>query len=333
MLEHGGAIGAAAARYGIPETDWLDLSTGINPQGWPVPALPAAVWRRLPEANDGLERLAADYYGSDQLLPTAGSQAAIQALPALRPPCRIGVLNPSYAEHAHAWRRQGHQVEALSAEVIDETVDRLDVLVVINPNNPTGMRFSTNTLLDWRMRLAERGGWLVVDEAFMDTTPQYSVVPHAGLPGLVILRSLGKFFGLAGVRIGFVLAQPELRKRLQEHLGPWSVNGPGRWVAAQALADCAWQEATRARLRSDSGRLMGLLARQGLRVTGGTALFQWLLHPAAGFFQDALARRGILVRRFDNPSGLRLGLPATEHDWRRLDLALAGVRAERLQAG
>lgn len=330
MLEHGGAIGAAAARYGIALEDWLDLSTGINPHGWPVPAVPADIWRRLPETSDGLQRAAADYYGSDQLLSVAGSQAAIQALPVLRPLCRVGVLNPGYAEHAHAWHRQGHQVEALPAEMIEERVDRLDVLVVINPNNPTGVRFARDSLLAWRRRLAERGGWLVVDEAFMDATPQDSLAGHAGLPGLVILRSLGKFFGLAGARVGFVFAERELRVRLQEHLGPWTVSGPGRWVAARALADVGWQEAMRTHLRRDSNRLAALLGRQGLRVAGGTALFQWLTRPDAGFFQDALARRGILVRRFNDPPSLRLGLPAMEADWRRLELAMAGVRAERL---
>lgn len=330
MLEHGGAIGAAAARYGIAVEDWLDLSTGINSQGWPVPTVPADIWRRLPETNDGLHRVAADYYGSDQLLSVAGSQAVIQALPALRPPCRVGVLNPSYAEHAHAWRRWGHQVEVLPSEAIPETVNRLDVLVVINPNNPTGMRFDPDILLDWHKHLAERGGWLVVDEAFMDATPQASIVAYAGLPGLVILRSLGKFFGLAGARIGFAFAEAEWRARLQEYLGPWTVNGPGRWVAAQALADFAWQEGARARLRRDSDRLTALLGRQGLTVAGGTALFQWSTQPDAEFFQDALARRGILVRRFNDPPSLRLGLPSREADWRRLELAMAGVRAERL---
>ncbi|MDG4552471.1 MAG: threonine-phosphate decarboxylase CobD [Candidatus Contendobacter sp.] len=331
MLEHGGGLRAAAERYGIPLSDWLDLSTGINPNGWPPPPIPATVWRRLPEPDDGLEAAAAAYYGVESLLPVAGSQAAIQALPLLRASGRVGVLNPTYAEHAHAWRRAGHRVEALPAEGLDATVDRLDTLVLVHPNNPTGVRFPLKSLLDWRERLAARGGWLVIDEAFMDATPVESVARHASLPGLVVLRSLGKFFGLAGARVGFVLAEPALLEGLRKQLGPWTVAGPSRWVAMQALADRVWQEETRLGLARSGKRLADLLKRQGLPVVGGTGLFQWAPLPDAEFWRDALARRGILVRRFADPLGLRFGLPDGEPAWRRLELALAGVRAERLR--
>ncbi len=331
MLEHGGGLRAAVARYGIPLSDWLDLSTGINPQGWPVPLVPATVWQRLPEAEDGLEMAAAACYGAESLLPVAGSQAAIQALPLLREPGRVGVLNPSYAEHAHAWRRAGHQVETLVVEGLDAALDRLDALVLVHPNNPTGVRFPPELLLDWRVRLAERGGWLVVDEAFMDATPAASLASHAGLPGLIVLRSLGKFFGLAGARVGFVLAEPAVLERLHEQLGPWTVGGPSRWVAMRALSDHAWQAETRTRLDHAGNRLVDLLNRQQLPVAGGTGLFQWMPLPDAAFWQDALACRGILVRRFTDPPGLRFGLPGGEPAWRRLELALAGARAERLR--
>lgn len=331
MLEHGGARRAAAARYGIPLGDWLDLSTGINPQGWPVPTVPAEVWRRLPEDEDGLESAAAAYYGTESLLPTAGTQAAIQALPLLREPGRVGVLSPSYAEHAHAWRRAGHRLELLPAENVDAAVDRLDALVLVHPNNPTGVRFPLESLLDWRSRLAARGGWLVVDEAFVDVNPAESLAIRAGLPGLIVLRSLGKFFGLAGARVGFVLAEPGLLERLRELLGPWTVSGPSRWVATQALCDRDWQAEARGRLDRAGNRLADLLGRQGLPAAGGTCLFQWAPLPEAAFWQDALARRGILVRRFTDPAGLRFGLPDGEPAWRRLELALAGVRAERLR--
>ena len=331
MLEHGGGLRAAAERYGIPLSDWLDLSTGINPQGWPVPPVPGVVWQRLPEADDGLEAAATAYYGAESLLPVAGSQAAIQALPRLRAPGRVGVLSPSYAEHAHAWRRAGHQVELLPAESLGAAVDRLDALVLVHPNNPTGVRFPPELLLDWRARLAARGGWLVVDEAFMDATPEGSVARYVGLPGLIVLRSLGKFFGLAGARVGFVLAESVVLEGLREQLGPWTVTGPSRWVAMRALSDRAWQAAMRADLDRAGSRLADLLRRQGLPVAGGAGLFQWAPLPDAAFWQDALARRGILIRRFTDPPALRFGLPGGESAWRRLELALAGVRAERLR--
>lgn len=329
MLEHGGALGAAAARYGVPLSDWLDLSTGINPNGWLPPPVPPPIWRRLPEPDDGLEQAAAAYYGTAEVLPVAGSQAAIQALPLLRAAGRVGVVSPTYAEHAHAWRRAGHRVKGLDIGQLAALPDRLDVLVLVNPNNPTGARFPVDWLLDWRKRLAERNGWLVVDEAFADATPAASLAGHVGLPGLIVLRSLGKFFGLAGARVGFVLAAIALREPLRERLGPWTVSGPSRWVAAQALLDRAWQARACLELSAAGQRLKRLLERQGFVVAGGTALFQWVPANDAEFWHEALARCGILVRRFREPEGLRFGLPGTEADWLRLEKALVDIRAER----
>lgn len=323
MLTHGGQRIAAAARYGIPEADWLDLSTGINPVGWPVPALPAEAWRRLPEDNDGLERVAAAYYGSDSLLAVAGSQAAIQALPEMRPYSRVRLLDPAYAEHALAWRGAQHRVAMVDAADIDARIADTDVLVLVNPNNPTGRHFPREQLLGWHDRLVARGGWLVVDEAFMDATPDRSLARDCPRPGLFVLRSVGKFFGLAGARVGFVLGEAAVLARLAERLGPWAVSGPGRWVAREALGDVAWQTATRASLVVARDRLHTLLRRHGLTPDGGCALFQWARTPAAADLHDRLARQGVLVRLFDSPSSLRFGLPGSEAGWQRLEHALA----------
>ncbi|SMF43199.1 threonine-phosphate decarboxylase CobD [Pseudogulbenkiania subflava] len=323
MLDHGGGILAAARRYGIPAQDWLDLSTGLNPHGWPVPEIPARAWQRLPETADGLEAAAAEYYGCEALLPVAGSQPAIQALPRLRPACRVGMLAATYAEHPHAWARNGHEVVRLAQERIDEALDTLDVLLVCNPNNPTGWQASPTQLDAWRARLATRGGWLVVDEAFMDCTPEQSMLPRIGTPGLVVLRSIGKFFGLAGARAGFVFAWPELLARLREELGPWTLSGPARVAVRLALQDREWQAHMRERLETDSARLAGLLAVNGLTPNGGSALFQWLAHPAATALHDFLARHGILIRHFPENGSVRFGLPAGEADWQRLEAALS----------
>ena len=331
---HGGRLRLAAARLGIPLSDWLDLSTGINPRGWPIPALSgrdwASAWSRLPEEDDGLERAAADYYGTDRPLPVAGSQAAIQALPMLRGPSLVGVPAVGYREHAYAWGRAGHRIVALpdGDPTVDGLLDRLDVLVVINPNNPTGQRRSATTLLDWHGRLARRGGWLVVDEAFLDCQPGESLAPHVGVPGLLVLRSLGKFFGLAGARVGFVLTEPGLCDRLRVLLGPWALPGPSRLVAILALQDRAWQAAARGSLPVASARLAGLLARQRLPPQGGTELFQWAPTQDAAALYAALARRSVLVRPFEDPPSLRFGLPADESQWVRLGDALAAARAE-----
>ena len=314
-------------RYDIPIADWLDLSTGINPNGWPVPEIPSACWARLPEDDDGLERAAQTYYEAEHLLPVAGSQAAIQTLPRLRPRSRVAVLDPGYAEHAYAWRNAGHEVAAVAAERLDEALQGSDVLLLIHPNNPTGARFSVEQLLDWHARLAARGGWLVVDEAFMDVTSEHSLCRHTAREGLIVLRSLGKFFGLAGARVGFVCAQASLLAQLHGILGPWSVSAPARWVAKSALSDRAWQDAARQRLGTDGARLQALLARHGLNPAGGCALFQWVCTPGAKDLHEALARQGILTRLFIESSSLRFGLPGTEADWLRLDDALARIAA------
>jgi len=207
-LEHGGRLRQASAQYGIPLADWLDLSTGINPNGWPVPPISAAAWSHLPEEEDGLLEAAQTYYGTPSLLPVAGSQAAIQALPRLRPPGRVGIPAPGYAEHGKAWLAAGHRVVPFDPRT--GPPDGLDVILLIHPNNPTGQTYAPDRLLAWHRRLAERDGWLVVDEAFIDATPTLSLAIQGPLQGLVVLRSLGKFFGLAGARVGFVLAHEDL---------------------------------------------------------------------------------------------------------------------------
>jgi len=323
LLEHGGRLRQAASRYGIPLCDWLDLSTGINPNGWPVPELPAECWRRLPEDDDELLPAARKYFQNPAVLAVAGSQAAIQALPLTRTASRVGVLHPAYAEHAHAWRSAGHRIIVVDADRIDAQLDSLNVLIIINPNNPTGRLWSRRQLLCWQERLAARGGCLLVDEAFIDASPELSLTPLPVRPGLIVLRSIGKFFGLAGIRCGFVLAEPALLAQLAERLGPWAISHPGRYVAAQALADSAWRQETAKALNRQARRLRQLLTDSGWPPSGGCALFQWLNTGKAERLYDLLAEQGILTRLFRDPAGLRFGLPNDEHGWRRLEKAFA----------
>lgn len=324
MLEHGGRLRQAAAHYDIPLADWLDLSTGINPQGWPVPALPAAVWQRLPESDDGLEAAAAAYYDNPNLLPVAGSQAAIQWLPALLPKAAVACIAPLYAEHPHAWQQAGHKVRYLQNATLPRALAvATPYILLCNPNNPTADRHPHELVLDAARQLHKRGGWLIVDEAFVDATPELSVTPLAGTPeapNLIVLRSLGKFFGLAGVRVGFVFAAPELLRRMQEAMGPWAVSGPSREAARLALADTAWQAAARPQLQAAGERLRQLLVPLG--EVKATALFATLSSPHSNELFDYLARRAILTRRFDQQPLLRCGLPADEAGWQRLATAL-----------
>ncbi|MCL5043453.1 MAG: threonine-phosphate decarboxylase CobD [Gammaproteobacteria bacterium] len=326
MLEHGGRVSLAARQYGIAQDAWLDLSTGLAPWVWPLPAVPASCWSRLPEPDDGLEVVARDYYQAPALLPVAGSQAAIQALPSLRPACRVRVLGPCYAEHAQAWRQAGHQVQVWDERAQGlPPLDDCDVLVLVNPNNPTGRLLAPTTLLAWQAELAARGGWLVVDEAFADLQPEYSLAPCSDRPGLIVLRSLGKFFALAGARLGFVLADTALLARLNQRLGPWTVNGPARFVAQQVLAERDTQQVWRWRLQREGQRLQQLLSTCGLTPDGGCALFQWVCRTDAADLHQALAGQGILTRLFSQPAALRIGLPGNETGWTRLEQALQGL--------
>ncbi|MEE1925045.1 threonine-phosphate decarboxylase CobD [Pseudomonas sp. 148P] len=328
MLEHGGRLQRAIEHYGIAHEDWLDLSSGIAPWPFPVPDIPLRAWARLPETEDGLEQAARAYYGVSELLPVAGSQAAIQALPRLRPRGVVGVLSPCYAEHAEAWRRAGHQVRELDEAEVEGQLDDLDVLVLVNPNNPTGRVLSRQTLLAWLERLDRHGGWLLVDEAFMDNTPAQSIAADSQRQGLIVLRSFGKFFGLAGVRLGFVLAEPLLLRALAEDIGPWSISGPTRILGTACLGDRATRQAQLERCAHASTRLAALLVDAGLAPAAGCDLFQYLRHPDAARIHDFMARRGILLRLFEHPAGLRFGLPAGEADWLKLTAALDDYRKE-----
>ncbi|WP_313202694.1 threonine-phosphate decarboxylase CobD [Pseudomonas sp.] len=328
MLEHGGRLLRAVRQYGIAREDWLDLSSGIAPWPYPIPPIAPEAWARLPETDDGLEDAARHYYGVRQLLPVAGSQAAIQALPLLRPLGRVGVLTPCYAEHPHAWQRAGHQLIELEESQVEAQLDQLDVLVLVNPNNPTGRLVPRERLLAWHARLAGRGGWLLVDEAFMDNSPQHSVADCAERPGLIVLRSFGKFFGLAGVRLGCVVAEPSLLRRLAEWLGPWTVSGPTRALAQACFVDQAAHRAQIERCALASRRLAALLQSCGLAPSGGCDLFQYVRSTRAARLHDFLARRGILVRLFERPAAIRLGLPASAADEQRLAQALADYQKE-----
>ncbi|WP_413624522.1 threonine-phosphate decarboxylase CobD [Luteibacter sp. Lutesp34] len=335
MLEHGGRLGRAVREYGIPREAWLDLSTGVSPHVWPVPPIPPAAWHRLPEDDDALSESARAYYGVRHVLPVAGSQAAIAALPRLRGRSRVAVVEPGYAEHAHAWRQAGHDVTTLPMDGLLARADEFDVVVLIRPNNPTGDGADIASLLALQAGREPVGAataapteraWLIVDEAFIDTRPEQSLAPYVR-EGIVVLRSVGKFFGLAGARAGFVVAWPGLLDALAEALGPWTLTGPTRHVVAQALSDRAWHASARAWLCEASSRLANLLTRHGLSPAGGCEFFHYCVHAEARALQHALATQAILVRHFDNPQALRFGLPGDDEAFARLDRALAAVLA------
>ncbi|CAK0777737.1 Threonine-phosphate decarboxylase [uncultured Gammaproteobacteria bacterium] len=326
--DHGGNLAAIMVRFPDAPRPWYDLSTGINPWPYPVPRLPLDSWSRLPDADTAaaLRAAAAEAYGvpdPECVVAAPGSQALIQLLPRLRPPSRVAVLGPTYAEHALCWRAAGHAVIELDAISGLEAPD-IDVAVVVNPNNPDGRQHSPVTLCRLAEGLAARRGWLVVDEAFGEVVPELSMAGATDTPGLIVLRSFGKFFGLAGLRLGFALTAPALAARVRAAVGPWAVSGPACALAPLALADVDWIDTTRARLTAAAEELDHLLSVNGLEVVGGTSLFRLgrSQHAAAVF--TALAKAGVVVRRFDrHPHWLRFGLPPD---------SLARTRMERVLA-
>jgi cobalamin biosynthesis protein CobC len=330
-IEHGGDLGAARLAFpGAPEP-FIDLSTGINPYPYPIPQLPAELFTRLPEpaALDRLATIAAQAYGAPSaahVVPAPGSQILLPLVARLVAPGRACVLSPTYAEHIRAAARAGHQVEEVAGP---EALRHAALAVVVNPNNPDGRSVPREALLSCAHDLQAAGGLLVVDEAFMDAgAPGLSLAPDCDRPNIVVLRSFGKFFGLAGLRLGFALASPAIAARLRAELGPWAVAGPALAIGAAALADRSWSEATRLRLAQAAGRLDQALIGAGLEVAGGTSLFRLARAQVAPELFHHLGRAGILVRRFaGEPTWLRFGLPASEPDWRRLAAALADSRA------
>lgn len=325
-ITHGGNLHEAARLYRIPYGEWLDLSTGINPHGYPVPPVPADAWRRLPDDGDGFAALAARYYGApdaSHVLPVAGSQAAIRALPALLPRAIAGIAPLTYSEYAPAFERAGHEVASLDTTCATPP-EAITHAVIVNPNNPTAAYASAQTLLDWHTHLSARGGTLLVDEAFADAmpAPSASLASVTARPGLVVLRSPGKFFGLAGVRAGFVLAAPALLEPLRETLGAWTVSGPARHAVSAAFADTAWQRDMHTRLAAEGERLATLLRAQRFDVQS-TPLFAWTADARAQALHRALAQRGIWTRFFSQQESVRVGLPASENEWMRLEHALA----------
>ena len=326
-LPHGGDLGVARRLFPAAPEPFIDLSTGINPFPYPLPPLDGAAFARLPApaAADKLAAVAAAAYGAPSaahVVAAPGLQLLLPSIMGLAPPGRAAVLTPTYAEHARVAALAGHAVREVAS--LGELAGA-NLAIVVNPNNPDGRLAAKRDLLALADALLP--GLLIVDEAFIDVAPAgASIAGNVARANLVVLRSFGKFFGLAGLRLGFALASAPTAARLRASLGPWAVSGPALAIGTIALADMAWIAATRARLAATAQRLDDLLIAAGLDLAGGTALFRLVRHAGCrrGLF-DRLGRAGIFVRRFaDQATWLRFGLPGGEADWQRLGAALVG---------
>lgn len=311
--EHGGGIDAARARFGGARGDWIDLSTGINPQPYPLPPLPPEAWTALPDsgAEAALVAAARRFWrvpDGAAVLAGPGTSALIARLPALWPAGRVRIPGPTYNEHARAFAAQGWRLVEGPAET----------LVLVNPNNPDGRRWSAGDAV---------APALILDESFADIEPASSLIDLAAQPGTVVLKGLGKFWGLAGLRLGFAIGDPALIGRLARLIGPWAVSGPALEIGRAALSDDGWAAETRERLHRDAALLDAALLAAGARIVGGTALFRLAEVGDARHWQERLARRHIWTRAFPySDTWLRLGLPGSPDHWSRLTDALGEMR-------
>lgn len=335
-IAHGGMLAAAARRFPDAPQPFVDLSTGINPHPYPMPDLTPECFTRLPDAEDlaRLEAVAARIYGaasSEMVVAAPGTQILISLLPHLLP-CRdapktasVAILSPTYGEHARSWVNAGYPVTEIDSLEAAGTADRV---ILCNPNNPNGRRFAASELRPLADRLAKRGGWLVIDEAFADfDSPGTSFVPHLPHPAIVVLRSFGKTYGLAGIRLGFMVADATTASLLRLALGPWVVSGPAIEVGVTAFGDDGWRRASMARLVADAARLDALVSATGLRLIGGTLLFRLYEGDRAPSLLDQLGQGGILVRGFaGHARWLRFGIPGSPSHWARLERLIAAIR-------
>ncbi|UWR03860.1 threonine-phosphate decarboxylase CobD [Ruegeria conchae] len=307
--DHGGGLDGAMARFGGVRTDWIDLSTGINPHTYLVSGLQPSDWMELPD-HGAFERLsdAARVFWNvpdgAEILPSPGASAVIARLPALAQAGRVQITMPTYNEHAAAFTAQGWTVHETGPA---------EARVIVHPNNPDG-RIWQETDVDALLT--------VIDESFCDVTPDASLIHLAERPGIVVLKSFGKFWGLAGLRLGFAIGHPDLIARLNDLTGPWAVSGPALRIGTQALRDVKWADETCKRLANDATRLDQLVTAQSARLIGGTSLFRLYDVDDATAWQDRLARAHIWSRIFPySRTYLRLGLPPAD-GWARLEAAL-----------
>lgn len=320
---HGGNLTAAAEEFGVPLDQWLDLSTGINPTAYSNTDLSSETFRNLPTPGEvnGLLDAARTYYrtpDSAEIIAAPGTQAILQTLPRFTPPSKVAILSPTYNEHPFCWSEAGHQVRLVERF---EDLNNCDIAVLVNPNNPDGRQTTPEDI----RQLATQIPLVIVDEAFGDQSPGLSVVPYCNMGNLMVLRSVGKFFGLAGLRLGFAIGPQEILDILRQQLGPWAVGGPAIEIGRRALADDNWITQMQRHLIEQRQELDHILIECGLTIFGGTDLFRLIDHPRSQDIFRQLGRAGILTRRFDNhPTWLRLGLPGNDAERHRLKSALKG---------
>jgi len=322
FFEHGGRLDLAKKLYPQAPEPWIDLSTGISPWSYPAPQVEANDLRGLPDAGAlqrliGVARRAYRVPQPAEVVPLAGSEAGLSVIPWLfREAKRVAVLGPAYGSHAKAWTAAGHSVSQVSS--LNEASGAA-ILIVVNPNNPDGRFLPHSDLAAVLPPLRRRNGLLIVDEAFADTDESYSLLPVvARLDHTLVLRSIGKFFGAGGIRLGFAITSHPIAERLRDALGSWPVSSQALAFGTETLADEDWAIKQRRRLKEAANEIDAVLNEAGFTIAGGTSLFRLGAHPCSSEIFSHLAKNGILVRPFQNRNALRFGLPGSTEQLGRL---------------
>jgi cobalamin biosynthesis protein CobC len=330
-IAHGGALAAAVKKYGGRKEDWLDLSTGINPVSAPLSQLNSSVWQALPDADlmESCLNAARHFYNvpaSASLVAAPGVQSLIQLLPHLRPGKKAAIVGPTYGEYAHVFQTLGAGCRIINS--IDDLQNE-SVVIIVNPNNPDGRIIAPSTLRKLAARLAQQDSLLIVDEAFCDLTPEVSAASHSGMRGLLVLKSFGKFFGLAGVRLGFAAGEAADIAIFERHLGPWAVSGPALVIGRTVLDDQKLRAEIAGTIQSNSKAQKALLEQLKIKVIADTGLFHLVIQTDTNAIHETLCRKHILTRVFaDQPNWLRLGLCKSDAERDRLASALEACFSE-----
>ena len=310
-MEHGGNASEVALLYGIAPADMLDLSAAISPISYPLPPLVQSEWQTLPnrlseQAVLEAARQAYQLPSGVNICLAAGSQSLLQAAPYLLSPTKVWHdKRVTYNEHLPAWAHAGHDC-LISVDM----PPAISAAIIVRPNNPDGFIMPIDRVLDCAHHCQRQGGFVLVDEAFSDVIPEQSLIPYSQDLPLVITRSFGKFFGLAGLRLGFAIGQEKYITALRARIGPWPVAMPALQAALCALADRNWHSAHRQFLSNHATQMKEALSMSGLDFTGGCALFLTFSHDKAHDLHQYLARKGIWTRIYSSyPHLIRFGLP------------------------
>lgn len=336
---HGGRLCVAQTLFPRAQQPWIDLSTGINPRSYPAPRASRIARNRLPEPAQlaQLEATAAAAFGvadAEQVVATAGTESALRLMPHVIDTRidAVAIAGPTYGSHPDAWATMGSVCTVADAELHVHAA-RVACITIVNPNNPDGRILDRDRLLVLHDALQPRNGVLIVDEAFIDLEPHLSIASLAGTqraPRLVVLRSFGKFFGLAGVRLGFVIVARHIAARIRDLIGDWPVSSDALAAGIAAYSDAQWATRTRGLLAKSACRLDALLRKSGFAIVGGTSLFRLARAADARQRFARLLAAGILVRPFDHDATLlRFGLPGNSGEWERLAAALKSESCDR----